>query len=96
MMRALLVALALLAASAPPAIAGEVTGLWMRDDGSAKLRFSACGGDAVCGFLAWKKDPSGPAKIGQKLFFDMKPNWRELLGRQPRSIPRTASATRRS
>jgi uncharacterized protein (DUF2147 family) len=74
MMRALLVALTLLAVSAPPATAGDVTGLWTRDDGSAKLRFSACGGDAVCGFLAWKKEPDGPAKIGQKLFFDMKPN----------------------
>jgi uncharacterized protein (DUF2147 family) len=71
---ALLVALAVLAASAPPAIAGDVTGLWTRDDGSAKLRFSACRSDAVCGFLAWKKDPDGPAKIGQQLFFYMKPN----------------------
>ena len=74
MTRALLVALTIVSASAPSAIAGDVTGIWMRDDGSAKLRFSACGGDAVCGFLAWKKDPGGPAKIGQQLFFDMKPN----------------------
>jgi uncharacterized protein (DUF2147 family) len=74
MMRAVLVALALLAASAPAASAGEVTGIWMRDDGSAKLRFSACGGGAICGFLAWKKDPGGAARIGQRLFSDMKPN----------------------
>jgi len=74
MMRALLVAAALLGASIPPAMAGGVTGLWTREDGSAKLRFSACGGDAVCGFLAWKKDPEGPAHIGQELFFDMKPD----------------------
>jgi len=72
MMRALLAALAIAAAS--PAVAGDVTGLWTRDDGSAKLRFSACGDDAVCGFLAWKKEPDGPARIGEKLFFDMKPN----------------------
>jgi uncharacterized protein (DUF2147 family) len=65
--------MAVLAASAPSAMAGGVTGVWVRDDGSAKLRFSACGG-AVCGFLAWKKDPDGPARIGQQLFFDMKPN----------------------
>jgi uncharacterized protein (DUF2147 family) len=74
MMRRVLVALAILAASAPQAIASDVTGLWTRDDGSAELRFSACGGDAVCGFLAWKKDPDGPARIGEQLFFDMKPN----------------------
>jgi uncharacterized protein (DUF2147 family) len=77
MMRALLVALAVLAASAPPAMAGDVTGIWVRDDGSAKLRFSACGGGAVCGFLAWKKDPGGAAKIGQKLFSGMKPNGKD-------------------
>ena len=74
MTRALLVALTIVAASAPAAIAGDLTGIWMRDDGSARLRFSACGGEAVCGFLAWKKDPGGRARIGQKLFSDMKPS----------------------
>jgi uncharacterized protein (DUF2147 family) len=74
MTRALLVALALLAASAPPAIASDVTGIWTRDDGSARLRFSACGGGALCGFLAWKKESGGAAKIGQKLFSDMRPS----------------------
>ena len=74
MMRALLVALTLVAASAPPAIAEELTGIWMRDDGSAKLRFSACGSGTMCGFLAWKKESGGSAKIGQRLFSDMKPS----------------------
>jgi uncharacterized protein (DUF2147 family) len=73
---ALLVALTIVAASAP-AIAGDVTGIWMRDDGSAKLRFAACEGDAVCGFLAWKKGPDGPARIGQQLFSGMKPNGKD-------------------
>jgi uncharacterized protein (DUF2147 family) len=73
MARALLVALAFLIASSTSAAAGGVIGIWARDDGTAKIRFSACG-DAVCGFLAWKKDPNGPARIGQRLFFDMKPN----------------------
>jgi uncharacterized protein (DUF2147 family) len=74
MTRATLVALAILAASAPPAIASDVTGIWTRDDGSARLRFSACGGGALCGFLAWKKESGGAAKIGQKLFSDMRPS----------------------
>ncbi len=26
----------------------------------------------MCGFLAWKKESGGPAKIGQRLFSDMK------------------------
>jgi uncharacterized protein (DUF2147 family) len=71
MIRVLLVSLAISQASA--AMAGDVTGVWTRDDGSAKIRFSPCGEDAVCGSLAWKNDPSGPAKIGQKLFFNMRP-----------------------
>ena len=95
MTRALLVALAVLAASAPAAIASELTGIWTRDDGSAKLRFSACGGGAMCGFLVWKKEAGGPAKIGQKLFSDMKPSG-ETPGPARRSILRMASATRRS
>ena len=74
MTRALLVALAVLAASAPPAVASELTGVWTKADGSAKLRFSACGGSAMCGFLAWKKELGGAARIGQKLFSDMRPN----------------------
>ncbi len=72
MRRALLAGLAVLTTSA--ALAGDVTGEWTRDDGAAKVRFSTCGGGAVCGFIAWKKDPNGPAKIGEEVFFDMKPN----------------------
>jgi uncharacterized protein (DUF2147 family) len=74
MMRASLVALALITA-ASAANAGDAAGLWIRDDGSAKLRFVPCGGGGtLCGYLAWKKEPGGPAKVGQKLFSDMKPN----------------------
>jgi uncharacterized protein (DUF2147 family) len=60
--------------TATTAMAGDVTGEWLRDDGAAKIRFSACGGDALCGFLAWKRDPNAGAKIGEQVFFDMKPN----------------------
>jgi uncharacterized protein (DUF2147 family) len=74
MARALLAALAILAASAAGAASGGVTGTWLRDDGAAKIRFSPCGGDAVCGFLAWKRDPGGAGRIGEKVFFDMKPS----------------------
>ena len=74
MTRALFVALALTAAVSA-ANAGDAAGLWIRDDGSAKLRFVPCGGGGtLCGFLAWKKESGGAAKIGQRLFSDMKPN----------------------
>jgi uncharacterized protein (DUF2147 family) len=74
MARALLAVLAILAASAEAAAAGDVTGEWARDDGKTRVRFSLCGGEAVCGAITWLKDPSGPAKIGEQVFFDMKPN----------------------
>ncbi len=72
MIRVLLAALAMLAAQA--AMVGEVTGEWLREDGAAKIRFAPCGGEAVCGALAWKRDAGGSGKIGEQVFFDMKPN----------------------
>ena len=72
MTRAFIAGLAIVMASA--AMAGDATGEWLRDDGAAKVRFAACGGEALCGFIAWKKDANGPGKIGEKVFFDMKPN----------------------
>ncbi len=41
MARALIVSLAILTASAPAAIAGDVRGEWARDDGKTKVRFAA-------------------------------------------------------
>jgi uncharacterized protein (DUF2147 family) len=77
MLRASLVALALTAVVSR-ANASDAAGLWIRDDGSAKLRFVPCGGGGtLCGFLAWKKESGGAAKIGQKLFSDMKPNGKD-------------------
>ena len=73
-MRAALLGLAILMVSASAAMAADAAGEWLRDDGAAKIRFSACGGDALCGFLAWKRDPKGTGKIGEQVFFDMKPN----------------------
>lgn len=57
---------------AAPAAAQDVAGVWLRDTGASKVRFARCG-DAVCGTLSWLKDPSGPAKVGQRIFYDMKP-----------------------
>ncbi len=72
--RAVIVSLAILTASAPAAIAGDVRGEWARDDGKTKVRFAACGADAVCGSVTCLKDPNGPGKIGEEVSFDMKPN----------------------
>jgi uncharacterized protein (DUF2147 family) len=64
---------ALLLACAGPASAQDVTGTWLRDTAASRVRFAPCG-DALCGTLSWLKDPNGPAKVGQRIFYDMKPN----------------------
>lgn len=75
--RALVLSL-LAAASAAPSVgraatgAGqEAEGVWVRDDGLAKIEFSSCG-SALCGAIVWLKNPEkAKAKIGQRIFFDM-------------------------
>jgi len=69
-----LVSAALLAATmaAGPALADDVTGTWLRETGLSKVKFASCG-SAVCGTLVWiKPGTDTPAKVGQRLFFDMK------------------------
>ncbi len=71
MFRFLLVFLAMaLAGGACAARAEDVLGAWMRDDGAVRIEFSPCG-PAVCGDIAWLKNPKAKAKIGQRVFFDM-------------------------
>ena len=65
-------AAALATAMSSAAFAGDVTGEWARVDGLAKVRFAPCG-SAVCGAITWVKDPKSPGKVGQQVFFDMKP-----------------------
>lgn len=70
--RPTITAAGLLLAFALPASAQDVSGTWLRDTGASKVRFAKCG-DAVCGTISWLKDASGPAKLGQRIFYDMKP-----------------------
>ncbi len=49
-------------------------GEWRREDGKAKVRFATCGADAVCGSISWLRDANDPGKVGQQVFFDMKPH----------------------
>ena len=52
------------------AMAGDVTGIWLHEDGASKVRFAPCG-QAMCGTIVWLKETKGPAKVGQKVFYDM-------------------------
>ena len=71
---ALSTALVLGAALAGPALAQEATGTWLRSNGESRVRIAPCGA-ALCGHVVWLKDPANSkSKVGQKVFFDMKPN----------------------
>jgi uncharacterized protein (DUF2147 family) len=71
-MKAVLLGAAMLAAMAAPVLAQDATGTWLRDSGNSRIRIAPCG-DALCGSITWLRDPGGPAKIGQRVFMDMKP-----------------------
>jgi uncharacterized protein (DUF2147 family) len=55
-------------------LADDILGTWLRDNGAVQVKFEPCG-DAICGNIVWVKPGSdSKAKIGQRLFFDMRPN----------------------
>nr|WP_236841921.1 DUF2147 domain-containing protein [Bosea sp. PAMC 26642] len=56
-----------------PGLAQDVGGTWLRETGASRVRFVKCG-EAMCGTLSWLKDANGPAKVGQRIFYDMKPD----------------------
>jgi uncharacterized protein (DUF2147 family) len=55
------------------AAAGDAVGLWLREGGKGTVRITPCGG-ALCGYVASVSDPASPAKVGQRVFFDMVPS----------------------
>jgi uncharacterized protein (DUF2147 family) len=60
--------------STSPSLADDILGTWLRDNGTVQVKFEPCG-DAICGSIVWIKPGSdSKAKIGQRLFFDMRPN----------------------
>jgi uncharacterized protein (DUF2147 family) len=68
-----IVATLLAIAPLPAAAAGDLLGEWARDDGKGSVRFAPCG-DALCGTITAKSKPDAPGSIGQKVFYDMKPD----------------------
>jgi uncharacterized protein (DUF2147 family) len=60
--------------TASPSLAEEVLGTWVRDNGALQVKFEPCG-DAICGNIVWLRSAStSKAKVGQRLFFDMRPD----------------------
>jgi uncharacterized protein (DUF2147 family) len=61
-------------AAASPALANDLSGVWLRENGEARVKFDACG-DAMCGTIVWiKPGVDTPAKIGQRVFYELKPS----------------------
>lgn len=57
-----------------PVRADSILGTWSRDNGDAKVKFDTCS-DAICGtIVALKSGAESEVKIGQLVFFDMKPD----------------------
>jgi uncharacterized protein (DUF2147 family) len=57
-----------------PSLADDILGTWLRDNGALQVKFEPCG-DAICGNVVWIKPGSdSKAKVGQRLFFEMRPN----------------------
>jgi uncharacterized protein (DUF2147 family) len=56
-----------------PALAADANGVWLRDNGLSRVRISPCG-DALCGVITWLKEANTPSKVGQRVFYDMKPS----------------------
>jgi uncharacterized protein (DUF2147 family) len=66
-------ALTALLMTTSPSLADDVLGTWSRDNGAVHVKFDTCG-DAICGNIAWLKPGADTkAKVGQRLFFDMRP-----------------------
>ena len=46
-----------MAMTAPPAWAGDPTGMWLSQDGDVKMKVARCGNE-ICGTIAWLKEPN--------------------------------------
>ncbi len=64
------VAAMLIGAAPTAAVAGDASGVWLRENGASKVRFAACG-QALCGSVIWLRDADSPAHVGQQVFFGM-------------------------
>jgi uncharacterized protein (DUF2147 family) len=60
------------AALAKAQAGGEVSGIWLTQQGDAKVRVSKCGG-GICGVVIWLRDPINPA-TGKPQVDDKNPN----------------------
>ena len=70
----ILAGLVVLLASMPARSAPDAdtpTGRWDREDGLGGIDIAPCG-DALCGTIVWLRDRDTPARVGQRVLFDMR------------------------
>ncbi len=63
----------LMAGMAVPTLAAEARGVLLRQEGAARVRIANCGA-SLCGTIVWLKSTGGSGRVGQRVFFDMKPD----------------------
>lgn len=56
----------------PQAFAAGPLGIWLRDDGNARVEFAPCG-DKLCATNLWIRDTSGGEDVGDKLVMTLRP-----------------------
>lgn len=72
--RKLILSFAFAVASLAPAVAADsAVGTWLRDTGASRVRVAPCGA-ALCGTVVWLRDKDTASKVGQRVFYDMKPS----------------------
>lgn len=61
-------------AATDAAVAADPTGVWLREETRAShVQIAPCG-DALCGTIVWLRDRNGPARIGERVLYDMRPS----------------------
>lgn len=63
---------AALFAASPSAAAQDITGIWNRGDGNARVSVTRCG-QAYCATNVWIRDPASGEKVGDVLVMNVKP-----------------------
>lgn len=68
---------------APPLLASagpDISGNWLRSDGTARVNIAACGAQ-ICVTNTWIKDPGSEEKVGDQLVMTLEPRGdSKLLG----------------
>lgn len=56
----------------------DPNGIWLREDGNARVRIAPCG-ENICATNLWIKDTSGGEEAGDKLVMTVKPKSDDVL-----------------